>query len=230
MLRSFLFIFVFSFLFAGNTQAQLGLSFARLHPAASDWDAGFPVGNSPEVQAWWQSSGYKVGLDYWFRLKEVRVEFFPELSYALYPTELPSYKGGLAMFQWHTNIYPMDFWDDCDCPTFSKQDPWFQRGFFFQVSPGIGALHQQYQSDNQQDALSWNLVYSLGAGAGFDFGISDWVTISPYARWNYFIGAEYTNWSETPPFEVVPPSVRPESDASQLHQWEYGLRLGVRWK
>jgi hypothetical protein len=210
--------------------AQLGLSVSRLHPSATDWNNSFPTGNNPEIQAWWQQTGYHVGLDYWFRLKEVRIEFYPELGYSRYATERPAYQGGMALLQWHTNIYPMDFWDDCDCPTFSKQDPWFQRGFFFQVSPGIGALHHQFNEGNQPESIQWNLIYSLAAGAGLDIGISDRLTLSPYARWNYFFSANYQDWAATPPFEIVPPSQRPTSGESKLSQWEFGLRIGFRWK
>lgn len=219
-----------SLAFSTQLKAQLGLSVSRLHPSASDWNNSFPSGNFPEVQAWWQQTGYHIGLDYWLRLKEVRIEFFPELSYSMYTAGRPAYKGGIFLLQWHTNIYPLDFWDDCDCPTFSKQDPWFQRGFFFQIAPGIGALHHQYSDNVLTQALQWNLLYSLAAGAGLDIGISDRFTLSPYARWNYFFGANYQNWVETPPFEIVPPSQRPTSGESQLYQWEYGLRFGFRWK
>ena len=83
------------------------------------------------------NSGYKVGLDYWFRLKKVRVEFTPEVNFSQFKDEYSTsidqqfdFKSNIYGFHFNTNIYPLNFKDDCNCPTFQKDGQIIIQGDF----------------------------------------------------------------------------------------------------
>jgi hypothetical protein len=127
-------------------------------------------------------NGWEVGLNYWFRLPQKRIEFMPTVYYAA--TE---FTGGLgqgfteAGFQFKVNIYPFDFGGDCDCPTFGKQGPQLQKGFFFQVAPGY-ALYMPEDSFVEYENKSG---FTMAAAVGLDIGLSNLVTITPVAGIRY---------------------------------------------
>ena len=83
------------------------------------------------------SSGFELGVDYWFRLEKRRVEFMPEIYFAHSNTAITddvfeSMNLNRIGFNLNVHLYPLDFEEDCDCPTFSKEGPGIQKGFFFQ--------------------------------------------------------------------------------------------------
>ena len=115
-------------------------------------------------------NGYSIGVDYWFRLKNARVEFLPELNYSSFAQTFADDReinARFLSFFFNTNFYLFDFRSDCDCPTFSKQDHTLQKGFFIQVSPGLSYLSNKGLSFNQElqtYTLSANsLAFSIGA-------------------------------------------------------------------
>lgn len=134
----------------------------------SGQEISFPVENGPEVQ-----------LHYWFRLKNKRIEFQPTLFYAQgaptpKSTDSDYYNLG---FQFEVNIYPFDFGGDCDCPTFGKQGPQLEKGFFIQLSPGYSMHNYQIASPDGKNPHG----FTYGGGVGLDFGISNFLTLTPLA-------------------------------------------------
>lgn len=174
------------------------------------------------------------GADYWFRLKNQRIEFMPTLKYAASNTAIPHPSDGSNRvfdlksigLHWNTNIYFLDFKGDCDCPTWSKSEPWVEKGLFLFISPGVDYQSFNYAVMDNDDANAIlevehkDLNFNIGAGLGLDIGISDLITITPYAglrfhntvEWGGFLsGAELAN--------PLP---------SKMWQIYGGLRLGVR--
>jgi hypothetical protein len=74
-----LFVVVFVCFFSKVVLAQFGINAGYRSNGGNNWD------NYLEGQDFIKS-GYKVGIDYWFRLKNKRIEFTPELAIA---TALP---------------------------------------------------------------------------------------------------------------------------------------------
>ena len=121
-----------------SLSAQFGIRLKGQYNNYDKWDqVTRNVPNSPGIDLFQYS--YELGIDYWFRLKNVRVEFYPEISamlststYSFSPdTNLPqSYKlqgGGLGV---NTHIYFLDLINDCECPTFSKKNSFINKGLF----------------------------------------------------------------------------------------------------
>ena len=178
-------------------------------------------------------NGYSIGVDYWFRLKNARVEFLPELNYSSFAQTFADDReinARFLSFFFNTNFYLFDFMSDCDCPTFSKQDHTLQKGFFIQVSPGLSYLSNKGLSFNlelQAYTFSANsLAFSIGAAAGIDFGLSDLITLTPIAGLRFYPSAEWENLDE---FTGDDPNRNIRDTATSILQYHAGIRLGLRF-
>lgn len=161
-----------------SLSAQIGvIANANFNTTRSTFTDGLESADPLELE-----NGWEVGLNYWFRLPTRRVEFMPTVYYAQ-----SSFTGNRdqgfaeAGFQFKVNIYPFDFGGDCDCPTFGKQGPQLQKGFFFQLSPGY-ALYMPEDSFVEYENKSG---FTIGGGIGLDIGLSNLVTITPMAAVRY---------------------------------------------
>ena len=185
--------------------------------------------------------GVEIGLDYWFRLKNQRVEFFPEVTYSKNPSISIARQSGSLLstgeidydaigFNANTRIYFLDFNSDCDCPTFSKQSEFIPKGLFALISPGVkmNVISQRFlNAENSESINSRHWSYRVGIGFGFDFGLSDLLTVTPFAQYNL----EFNHSSEFienfnqfhNPFET-----QVGLSASDNRQLQFGIRLGFR--
>ncbi len=166
-------------------------------------------------------ANYGLSLDYWFRLKNYRWEMMPTISASLSPAKNTNYLEssdiGLTTgrFQFKNNIYILDFENDCNCPTFSKQNGWFKKSFYLQVAP---AYAWNRLAVNTAETSTANMhLFELGLGAGFDIGFSDLVTLSPY--FNYVI----TNRFNQDLIQTIE-----NSESTNLNHLVVGIRLGLR--
>lgn len=182
-------------------------------------------------------NGLSFGVDYWFRLKNQRIEFLPEFNYSSF--EIVSFENNELIdnidfkidffsFYFNTNIYPLDFLGDCDCPTFSKQNDFFKKGFFIQISPGLTLPNFQYT--NNQESQTGDLQANIGLGLGLDIGLNDLVTLTPMIKARYQPNVQWNATFPDPnaisnPDVNAPIIVNPEANI-----WQYfaGLRLGIR--
>ena len=205
--------------FLGQAAGQIGVSGAYKTLTADGWYDYFRTEFAENAGS---ATGYAVGLNYWFRLKNQRVEFLPEVSYEQFENQAGASKFGhrILGFYFNTNIYPFDFKSDCDCPTWSKTGNFFTKGFFIQVSPGVWQLRNRYEKDlNYEDeTFSW----TIGGGAGLDLGISDFFTVTPMVKMYYSPG---NTWPGLPNSKSEFTAVE-----STIRQFYAGLKLGYRWK
>lgn len=121
-------------------------------------------------------SGYEVGVGYWFRLKNKRMEFIPEVSYGSISADGT---GNITTFGFNSNIqiYPLDFHSDCDaCPTFSKEGGLIKKGFYWIINPGLLLVDSDINS---------NFTYRVGLGGGLDIGVTNLLTVSPFAMYSF---------------------------------------------
>ncbi len=146
ILAFFLFNFSISF-----SSAQIGINASYSQQQANDWfdSISLPVDNEigPFV------SGYAAGIDYWFPLENVRIDFLPELRFSHFETDLANssdyfYQHDSYEFIWNTNFYVLNLTGDCDCPTWSKQGDTFEKGFFIQLSPGLSYQQNDLKSQS----------------------------------------------------------------------------------
>jgi hypothetical protein len=146
------------------------------------------------------SPSYEIGVDYWFALKKKRIEFLPELAFAYGNTDITNdvnVNMQRFLFNFHTQIYALDLNEDCNCPTFSKQGPSINKGFFFHVTPGV-SFNQTNSTVTSSDLIeiitekkSQNLLFHVGLGLGLDLGINDLITLTPMASYYFFSAGSY---------------------------------------
>ncbi len=124
------------------------------------------------------------GIDYWFRLKKYRLEFLPAVhaQYAHETITLDVNTSG--ELSWLTiefiptlQFYPLDFNNDCNCPTFSKQGQFLKKGFFLSIAPGVA--YSMLRGKKTQVTVINEFIGLIRAGAGLDIGVSDLLTLSP---------------------------------------------------
>ena len=168
------------------------------------------------------SPGYELGVDYWFRLKKKRIEFMPEIFYGQSTTSytdaelLKDIKATSIGFNFHTQIYALDLEGDCDCPTFSKGGSGIDKGLFFHFSPGL--MH--HTSAAEFDPISSfavnpikHLVFRAGVGVGVDFGVSDFLTVTPIVSYYFNSSMDWEEFLQS---------------SANLSQLQFTLRLGFR--
>lgn len=152
-------------------------------------------------------NGMTISLDYWFRLKQKRLEFLPTLFYSVYKDyEMSSYG-----FQFRSTIYPFDFQGDCNCPTFSKENELLKKGFFIRLAPGIGnwsaSSNQLEGFENVSNLSAW--LPEIGGAVGLDIGITNLLTVSPEVKLRYVFGG---NWEgamfNIQSLRILEPSIR----------------------
>lgn len=184
-----------------DVSGQFGLRMKYNNNNFSDWEAAME--NRYNTNEKLYSPGYEVGIDYWFKLKKRRIEFMPEISYALATTKysnaaLTETKFTSYNFNFHTQIYALDLEADCDCPTFSKQGPSINKGLFFHFTPGI-SYYSTATTPNPLIELIYpvtdteGIAFKAGIGLGMDIGVSDLLTITPIISYYFNMGMNWEN-------------------------------------
>jgi hypothetical protein len=149
-------------------------------------NARYMLGQSDVLsKAFIGQNGQHVSLEYNFRLKQKRLEFRPGIGYR----STFSGKSGDGQFtsfdlDLGVAIYPFDFAGDCHCPTFSKEGELFKKGFFLEVTPGVGTQKFERVDSRLSDHLpfpiqSKHLLGKIGGSAGLDIGIFRQLTLTP---------------------------------------------------
>lgn len=215
-------IFFFLF-FTSLASAQVGFNSRYVLNNAESWAVPqVDGGEAPDLL----ETGFAVGIDYWMRFKDLRIEFLPELNYSQYNTTLARQNINTEVKMYslllNTNIYFLDMSGDCFCPTFYQEGPTLQKGLHLQISPGLHYFDGTINGTGTE-ASSSTVTYSIGAGLGFDLGLSKYLTITPIAGIRYFPGIQWEAITEF--FPVDGPTVVEEK--SSLFQYSAGIRVGL---
>lgn len=211
-----------------DASAQFGIRAKYNMNSFSNWDTYIDENTSGDVDNIF-STNIEVGVDYWFRLKNHRIEFMPEIAMGLKSNSVYSNVGAETNFSYfafnlNTQIYAFDLTGDCDCPTFSKQGPSLNKGFFFNIAPGLLYNTKEISIESTDPSFSSNQVnLKIGVGAGFDIGISDLFTITPSVMYNIVPGIDFNDLSN-----IQPQSSNTELLNSGLNQIQFQIRFGFR--
>ena len=179
------------------------------------------------------SPSYFGGVDYWFRLKNYRVEFYPEISYLqsgkeayindLNNGEKMEHRLSLAAGKMNVRFYPLNFKGDCNCPTFSKQGKTFEKGFFLFLTAGVNQMRVQAKSDLTQYGDDKAILLTYGAGLGLDLGVTDFLTVTPFLRYERSATKAIVNLYPCPVCGRL-------ANESYLMPVSVGIHTEFRWK
>lgn len=221
------FVFILAISLTGFS--QLGVNSGYNVNNAANWK----INNGTNLVHDFYPNNFSFGIDYWFRLPNRRVEFTPEINFNTTKSNW-SYNNDALQFNTtstnfsffaNTNFYIFDFKGDCDCPTFSKKGPELQKGFFFRISPGVSYFTGRLKTADDEFYGS-EFAFSIGAGVGIDFGISDFVTLSPIAMLRYY---PEIKWGSIAGVDAGIKEWEYPEESSPLTQIYLGLRLGIRF-
>ncbi len=222
-------ITIATFIFCANIMfAQFGVNAGYRTNGENNWEKFF------EGQDF-VKSGYKVGIDYWFRLKNKRIEFTPELAFSQFksdniiPNTLPpsstiSAKSQIYSLYLNTNVFFLDLENDCNCPTWSKSNDFIKKGLFLQISPGLNYFQNDIKNYQGSEKVS-DFVFSLGAGLGLDIGVSNMLTITPEVSYHYYFNAIWDGLAELDRSNIDDITGKESTDLKQFYA---GLRIGIR--
>lgn len=204
--------------------AQFGLNLGYRINSETDWQPFVMKEN-------FLGAAPKIGLDYWFRLKKVRVEFSPELNYSRYTDNYTSnlddtydFKVNVYGFHFNTNIYPLNFKDDCNCPTFKKDGQILDKGFHFILSPGVNYYNFKINDDSY---ITDDIVFSAGLGVGLDLGLTDYITLTPMVLYNRHFGVTWEDLDQALGYlDALPEGA---STTTDIDQFFVGARLRIRF-
>ena len=226
------FVFVVLLFSISQASAQFGVRAKYNLNSFSDWDSFLEQnvnGQTDKIFA----SNIELGLDYWFRLKKYRIEFMPEIAMGLksnssYPAAGAETSFSYFAFNMNSQIYVFDLEGDCDCPTFSKQGPSLEKGFFFTISPGIlyntKELALEIVAPSDDPSIKSNQVnFKIGIGAGYDIGINNLITITPSIQYSIVPGLEFNEL-----MNIQTGTTTGDLFNTGLNQIQFQLRLGFR--
>ena len=238
-MKKLIFTLILSYCFFATAITQVGISFGYVKADAPEYSE--MLRNDELLTSFedFEENTFQVSIDYWFRLKNVRVEFLPEISYHKMDASYEGVSGtdfgtsgdfNINYFQlnFNTQIYPFDFKGDCDCPTFSKDGDVLKKGFFIRVAPGMSVI-------SNTESFDWNTIggiisgqssdnylgLNLRAGIGLDIGVSDFFTVTPILQYTYTRADDFSNYFDTEP--GAPAGI------SSFTQFYAGIRLGFRF-
>ncbi len=125
-----------------------------------------------------------------------------------------------------SKIFILSLEADCDCPTFSRDAGILEKGFFVEISPGISTFNGKIEDDFiiSEDK---GTAFKLGIGMGLEIGFNDYVTISPFVRFNRYFNMEWEGLqTDIAGIDNVPDPIE-GSDTTPLNQFSAGLRLAI---
>lgn len=239
-MKRFLFFSFFSLL-TSAAFSQVGISVGAQFVQATEWEEYIQETYNNSNVSIFPPSVY-VGLDYWFRLKNKRIEFTPEIGFASYSGSLPAnrdpllsetdtYKSSYFSFYFNSNIYLLDFGGDCNCPTFNKDGDLIKKGFFIRLSPGIiYNTRSQTIEGNSAGSITGSTYqeestnFSFRAGLGLDIGVSPFLTVTPLLMATYNTPVTWNHFTQEVP--TTDPVVSIDSQVLQLFA---GIRIGFRF-
>lgn len=218
--------------FLSDVTAQTGVHVITGWQNYQSWKA---IADESEIE--WRAQPpatyYGFALDYWFRLENLRIEFLPSLEYTRtytdksnhINTQLENWHWQRMSVHWNTNFYLLEMQDDCTCPSFSKQGNFIENAFF--VSLGLGATYYSGAISGHYDGMSELKQFApvLSLGTGLDFGLSDFLTITPYYKWQYTPSVTWENLSN----HMGSGNTMALFNETSAKHHTIGIRVGMRW-
>jgi len=209
-------LLLFSLHLSGQWGVRIGYNLNKT-PA---WDDFFSTVENRNQDVFESSLGFEV--DYWTRLKNHRIEFYPYLSYHQATSDLAVSQTGLKLRQLgagvKTHIYLLDLLGDCDCPTFSKQGGLVKKGLFFLAGVGVDYSQKSIGPESFRDG---NIDVRGSIGLGLDLGINDLITISPFVVFQRYFDVSW--------HELGVSFGQPDRNvSSHINQLQLGIRVGFR--
>ena len=198
-----LLIILMFFLYACIAKGQIDLSLNYQRPHFTDWDQVVNERYQDDTHLFSQVFGATVAYRYY--PFDFRLGFTPEIGISFIQEDRASvfYQANYQLMQFQLGvpiqIFPFDFYGDCNCPTFGKQNDFLQKAVYFKFIPAVSFDRLSYGDGTwiRTTDLSW----SIGGAIGLNFAINDRITIAPEFGYHELLGHEWNGfaaWHEQP--------------------------------
>lgn len=224
--------------FGAILKAQIGLSYGYMQQEHTAWDQILLEKGLLSPGETFLNEGHRLSLEYWFRLPKQRVEFYPELNISIQESSLSddlfsiqtNFQAITYGLDLKTQIYFLDFKGDCDCPTFSKNDPIVKKGTYLLLSPGAYMQNRNFDSVSQTflvEQYNQAINLKLGAGVGLDIGITDLITLSPFYLFELHQTSEWDELKSLPQSTITIDPI--DNTAAMVNRHIVGLKIHFRF-
>ncbi len=206
-----------------SASAQFGFRTKYSMNSFTDWNRIIQKSSPAEDDV--LTSNIEFGLDYRFRMKNVRIDILHEIAIGLKTESILTNQSGVEFsyfaYNLNTQFYAFNLRRESGIDEIPKSGQAFANNLFFTISPGVlfnrtavssGPLLLPTIVDDQ-------LNFKLGIGVGYDFKIGDSFIISPGIAYNFIHDLELILWPVS-----FPPSETDE--ATNLHQLQFQIRIG----
>jgi hypothetical protein len=234
-MKNILFAFALLSISSNFLTAQIGISGAYSSIKTPGWEVILASENVPQY-----NNGYTIGIDYWTRLENYRVEFLPEMSYSSFDNRfdgiplVPFASTGdmsILALSLNTQFYIFDIEGDCNCPTWGKEGGFFNKGFYFMLGPGVSMVRQvdeiEVGLEEAETVDETTLRLMLSAGAGLDIGLTKSITLTVFGRFRWHSSDEWIGINTV--IDRSPMQDNPADPNSVITQFEPGLKIHYRW-
>ncbi|MEM1120323.1 MAG: hypothetical protein AAGJ18_07720 [Bacteroidota bacterium] len=207
------------------SQLQGGLSGLYFIQTIPEWESAIFGLRSNERLL---NNGYGGAIDFKVAgFENYRVQFYLHAQRNQFESSLDARNFKLAQntFSLSSKIFLLSLEADCDCPTFSRDAGILEKGFFIEIIPGFS----NFQAEASEATViseddGWS--FKLGLGMGLEVGLNDYVTISPFVRFNRYFNLEWEELQEDiAAFDNTNPLEG--SNNSPINQFAAGLRLAL---
>lgn len=230
-MRALLLCLFVSIVSLGSLSAQIGLSANYNILNAPGWDNivnSHNLDNALPLE--FLNNGIGGSLDFRFALKNIRFEYGPEISFNRGKIDQTNKEYKLVsnhLGLWGNGyLYFLDLYGACDCPTFSKEGPTLQKGLHLIVGAGLN-FHQydvSFPNPSLNNITGNNLNGGFKIGAGFDMGISDAITITPFCTANFLFKPSLDDYDQLINQESFSTG---DGNQSTMNQIALGIRIGL---
>ncbi len=115
---------------------------------------------------------------------------------------------------------------DCDCPTFSREAGLLEKGLFAEFITGASFFQAEMAEQSTIVSEDDGIAFKIGFGLGVEIGITDYVTISPYVRYQRYFKAEWEGLQEDI-LAFDPTTTIEGNNITPINQFSAGIRLGI---
>jgi len=184
-------IFAGMLFISASASAQYDIELAFQKPRYYDWDKLIAETADKDQQIF----DWKAGVGFAYRIfpHEFRLGYRPGLHVFYGQKELiiadqtptQNYRIIQSYLSFPVQVFPFDLWGDCNCPTFGRQNDFFQKAFYLEFLPAISIKQLSYSNSNVSTSVL-NVAAHVGFGAGLNIAMNKLLTFSPML--SYHIG------------------------------------------
>ncbi|MGE5355729.1 MAG: hypothetical protein ACM3PT_05760 [Deltaproteobacteria bacterium] len=193
--------FFLGFLFfssAISVKSQIGIDIIGNQQSYINWND--VMSDYTDKEFYFLRYSYGGGINYWFRLKNYRIEFTPGLYYLYSDTKYKKsdiqsgYHSHTTGLEFDVNIYPFEIRKksyEKDCPSFSTRGDYFPKSFFLQVSPGFNGSYRYIETIRYFDT-GWKIDF----GCGLDMKLTERIIMAPIIKYGFSFSNDWKGFAE----------------------------------